>query len=316
MRYYDAKIYDDSGAIIRRFTSLNPQGTFNPGAHMVEFDIQRYGLSTPKGQSLFRVWGVSIEEIRQASQNYFRKKFTLEVGMSAGLPLANPRQAGLVAEGIILQPFGNWQGIEQSIDFIITAGGGSNDDPKNIVMEWPARQKLSTALFFSLQRAFPDKKITIDIDDGLVLDYDNPGFYNTLSQLARQLNQQSRSIIKKPGYNGVEIALSPGEIKVWDGTLVKQPTQINFVDLVGQPTWIEAAKVSVRLVMRADIQVGDYIKMPAGALSVTTAGSYSQYRNQSAFTGNLMVTDCRLIGNSRQPDGNSWVTILEAVPTL
>lgn len=316
MRFYNVRIFDDANTMVRQFTSLTPQGTYNPGAHMVEFDIPRYGLSTPKGMALFRVWGVSITEIRQATQNYYGKKISIEVGMSAGLPLANVKQAGLVAEGIIQQPFGNWQGTEQTLDFMITAGVGSNDQPKNIVFEWSAGQKMSTALFFSLQRAFPDSKITINIDDRLVVNYANNGFYNSLSQLAMQLNRLSRTIITTTGYSGVEMSLTPGEIQVWDGSVTRPPVQINFVDLVGQPTWIEAAKVSVRLVMRADIQVGDYIKMPPGALSVTTAGSYSQFRNQSSFTGNMMVTDVRLVGNSRQKDANSWVTILEAVPTV
>ncbi|UGC97731.1 hypothetical protein PQD17_gp18 [Pantoea phage PdC23] len=314
MRYFDIQITDDNGTLIKQFTSLTPQGTFNPGAPMIEVDIQRYGLSTPKGMSLLRVWGPSITDIRQATRNYANKNISISLGMSAGLPLANPKQAGLAIQGIIQQPFGNWQGTEQSLDFLITAGYGSNSEPKNIVLQWSAGQKMSTALFFSLQRAFPDWKITINISDNLVTNYDNNGFYNTLSQLAQQIKILSKSIITTPNYAGVEMATTPGEIRVWDGSETKTPTQLQFVDLVGQPTWIEAQKVSIKLVMRADIQTGDYIRMPAGSLSVTTAASYAQYRDQSSFTGDMMVTDVRLVGNSRQPDGNSWVTILEAVP--
>lgn len=315
MRYFDILITEDNGTLLKRFTSLTPQGTFNPGAPMIELDIQRYGLSTPKGQSLIRVWGPSITDIRQATKNFANKNISISLGMSKGLPLANPKQSGLVIEGVIQQPFGNWQGTSQSLDFIITAGGGSNNDPKNIVMQWPAGQKLSTALFFSLQRAFPERKITIDISDNIVTNFDNNGFYATLSQLAQQLKAMSKSIINKPDYFGVEIATTPGEIRVWDKTVLKTPTQLQFVDLIGQPTWIEAQKVSIKLVMRADIQTGDYIRMPLGALSVTTASSYAQYRDQSSFTGDMMVTDVRMLGNSRQPDGDSWVTILEAIPT-
>lgn len=314
MRYFDIEITEDGGQLIKKFSSLNPQGTFNPSAPMIEVDIQRYGLSTPKGMSLLRVWGASITDIRQATRNYANKNISIRLGMSAGLPLANPKQAGIAIQGRIQQPFGNWQGTEQSIDFFITAGYGSNSDPKNIVLEWKAGQKMSVALFFSLQRAFPDRAINVDIDDALVTNYDNSGFYSSLTQLAQQLNMLSKSIINKPNYMGVEIATTPGEIRVWDGSKAKAPTQIEFVDLVGQPTWIESQKVSIKLVMRADIQTGDYIRMPQGALSVTTASSYAQYRDQSSFSGDMMVTDVRMIGNSRQPDGNSWATILEAVP--
>ena len=67
--------------------------------------------------------------------------------------------------------------------------------------------------------------------------------------------------------------------------------------------------------MRADIQVGDYLKLPAGASTIIQASSYSQYRNQAAFTGVFQVSAVRLVGNSRQADANSWVTIIEAFTT-
>lgn len=317
MRYYNIVITDDNGTQVQQYTSLTAQGTYNPGALMVEMDIQRYGLSTPKGNSYLRVHGVSIQELRQATQNYYQKNIAVYLGMSAGLPLANASQSGLAIQGIIQQPFGNWQGTEQSIDFIITAGFGSNASPKNIMLQWSAGQKLSTALFFSLQRAFPDLKITINISDKLVKGTDTFGFYNSLTQLAQQLKFESQSIIGDSSYSGVDIAIGNGEIRVWDQvTAVASDTsiQLAFTDLIGQPTWIEYAKVQVKLVMRADIHVGDFVTMPAGSLSVTTAASYSQYRQQSSFTGRMMVTDVRFLGNSRQPDGNSWVTIIEAVP--
>jgi len=316
MRYYKCTITDTDAAatVLRTWSSLTPQGTYNPGALMVDVDIQRYGMSTPKGMSLFRIHGVSIEDIRQAQTNFYNKVITIELGMSAGLPLANKDQAGLAITGIINQPFGNWQATEQSMDFMIVAGAGSNSEPKNISLQWLSGKKLSTALFFSLQRAFPEKTININIDDRLVCNYDNLGFYPTLTQLAQTLKSFSRSLIPDANYSGVEIAMREKEIVVYDGTVTKEPIQIKFTDLVGQPTWIEFAKVSVRLVMRSDIQTGDYIAMPAGALSVTTAGSYSQYRNQVSFTGNMLVTDVRMVGNSRTRDANGWVTIIEAVP--
>lgn len=317
MRYYNILITDDNGNTIKQYTSLTPQGTYNPGALMIEMDIQRYGLSTPKGNSYLRVHGVSIQELRQATPNYFQKNIAVYLGMSAGLPLANVAQSGLAIQGIIQQPFGNWQGSEQSIDFIITAGYGSNSTPKNIILQWSAGKKLSTALFFSLQRAFPDLKITINISDNLVKSTDTFGFYNSLPQLAQQLKYESQSIIGDSSYSGVEMSIGNGEIRVWDtvtAAAADTSVQLLFTDLVGQPVWIEAAKIQVKLVMRADIHVGDFILMPAGALAVTTAASYAQYRNQSSFTGRMMVTDVRFLGNSRQPDANSWVTIIEAVP--
>ncbi|EAC0818062.1 TPA: hypothetical protein M5337_004731, partial [Salmonella enterica subsp. enterica serovar Typhi str. CT18] len=95
----------------------------------------------------------------------------------------------------------------------------------------------------------------------------------------------------------------------------KNPVQIEFTDLVGQPTWIQFGTVSIPCVMRSDIQVGDYIRMPKKLRPMIQASSYSQFRDDSAFTGDFLVSSVRLVGNSRQPDANSWVTVIEAHPT-
>ncbi|EIS0356584.1 hypothetical protein LY020_004973, partial [Salmonella enterica] len=129
---------------------------------------------------------------------------------------------------------------------------------------------------------------------------------------------------------GVEIAVVDGnEIRVYDNDFDTHrakkpeesaayrrdhPTQLQFTDLIGQPTWIKYNTVSVPCVMRGDIQVGDYILMPKESRPIIQAASYSQFRDESAFKGLFQVTLVRLLGNSRQPDANSWVTVLEANP--
>lgn len=319
MRFYDFQIFDKNGKLYRRYKSLDDYGNFNPGCLMVEFDIQKYGMSTPMGSSLVRVYGVSIKEMQQAQQNMFGMTIKGFAGMSKGLPLSRYKQAGLVLEGEIQQPFGNWQGTELSLDMIITAGYGSTSSPVNITMPWLKGQKMSIALYFALQRAFPDYKIKIEVSDNLVMNYDAPIFCSSLQQLAANLKSISQGIIKDPNYRGVEISIFPGkEIRAWDSETSSRkndPIKIEFTDLVGQPVWIEFNKVQIRTVMRADINVGDYLKMPKGVLTITQASSYSQYRNISAFTGVFQVSAVRVIGNSRQPDANSWVTIIEAYVT-
>lgn len=88
------------------------------------------------------------------------------------------------------------------------------------------------------------------------------------------------SKIKDAGYTGVEIAIVNREIRVWDNDYAyhsdassrtsaaarkQNPIQIEFTDLVGQPTWIAFGVMSVVCVMRADIQTGDHILMPQKA---------------------------------------------------
>ncbi|PYA80864.1 hypothetical protein DMW54_24995, partial [Serratia marcescens] len=59
----------------------------------------------------------------------------------------------------------------------------------------------------------------------------------------------------------------------------------------------------------------DYIRMPEKLRPMIQASSYSQFRDDAAFTGDFLVSSVRLLGNSRQPDANSWLTVLEAHPT-
>ena len=319
MRYYKIVVTNPTtNEIVDTWTSLYSDGTFNPGGLQAYFDIQRFDMSTPKGMSLVRVWGESIKKLQQAKANYTNMQIQVYLGMSAGLPLANASQAGLVLNGTIFQAFGNWQGTEQTLDFIITAGAGTRQTPVNLVMEWASGQKLESALFFTLQRAFPDYSITVNIDDRLVCNYANPGYYGTLTQLSQYMNQFSRSIITDSKYSGVRIAIHDKTITAYDSNTTTEANNgavaLEFNDLVGQPTWIDYATVQIKVAMRADIMVGTVITMPENLLVVTSAASYSAFKDSSAFSGNMLVNSVRCLGNNRARDAEGWVTILEATP--
>ncbi|EDR7169971.1 hypothetical protein CTR22_004414 [Salmonella enterica subsp. houtenae] len=339
MRYYDIKIFyppdyppdpnADPRKIYRQYTSLK-NGVHNPGSLMVEFDILRFGESTPQGETTITIWGISPQEMQQTRQNMFGMPIEVSVGMSKGLPLANAGKSGLVLKGVIWQALGNWQGTELRLDLIVTAGPVSQVDPLplapiNLTLPWNKGQKLADALFDCF-RTLGGYTFSISISDKLVNNYDSGMYCGSLSELAGHLNTLSRSMIKDKNYAGIEIAVVNGnEIRVYDndfdthrdnGAAYRRdnPIQLQFTDLIGQPTWIKFGTVSIPCVMRGDIQVGDYIRMPENAIPIIQAASYSQFRDESAFKGLFQVTKVRLLGNSRQPDANSWVTVLEATP--
>lgn len=149
-------------------------------------------------------------------------------------------------------------------------------------------------------------------------------------QLLTILNTFSKSIIRNTDYSGVEIAMVNGnEIRVFDNDFDNHPDktantsahyrrtnpkQLMFTDLVGQPTWVKFGTVSVVCVMRADIQVNDYILMPKDSRPIVEAASYTQFRDTTAFKGLFQVSSVRLLGNSRHPDASAWITVLEAHP--
>lgn len=339
MRYYDIQVFyptaypppeNDPRKIFRRYSS-QINGVNNPGALMIELDIQRFGESTPKGESRVSIWGVSPQEMQQARQSMFGMSIEVYAGMSPGLPLATLGNHGLVMRGVVWQVVGNWQGTELRMDLIVTAGPVSPTDPAplapvSLTLPWEKGRKLADALFDCFRMLGGGYKFSISVSDLLVNNYERPWFCGNLTSLARDLNIFSKSIIRDSDYSGVEIAMVNGnEIRVFDNDFDHHsdkdaqerranPKKLRFSDLAAQPTWVKFGTVSVVCVMRADIQVGDYILMPDNSSPMIQASSYSQFRNDSAFTGRFLVSSVRLLGNSRHPDGNSWVTVLEAHP--
>lgn len=332
MRYYEINIFDGD-QLIKTYSSLK-NGTYNPGALMVEFDIMRFGESTPAGETRLTIWGIGPVEMQQARQNLYGKRIQVFAGMSQGLPLAGKWDKKLAIEGTIFQVFGNWQGTELRLDFIIVAGPINTTTrgqmvPLQLTMPWSMGQKLSVALTQCFMR-IGGYTSNISISDRLILNYDRPMFCGSLTELAKNLRDFSLSRIKDPGYTGIEIAVVNGKvIRVWDNDYTnhpdqsskvsatarsKNPVQIKFTDLIGQPTWISFGIVSVVCVMRADLQTGDHILMPEKARPMIQASSYSQFRDDSAFNGEFVVQSVRLLGNSRQPTAESWITVIEAYP--
>lgn len=54
--------------------------------------------------------------------------------------------------------------------------------------------------------------------------------------------------------------------------------------------------------------------MPKDSRPMIQASSYSQFRDDSAFKGEFMVQSVRILGNSRQPTAEAWITVIEAYP--
>lgn len=312
MRFYNIVITNPTdGTVIRQFTTLNALGLTNTGALNIELDIPTYAFAQPMGTAYIKIWGVAITDISQAF-NLNNANIQVYAGMSKGLPLANPKQANLILQGTVTEAYGNWQDVNQSIDMKVYPLNGTINSPANIVLNWGAGTKLADAIAATLSVAYPGVKTNININPSLVLSHNAPGYYQSITQFAQYIKQISQSIIGGT-YQGVDMSIRQNTIFVYDGTSSTTPKQINFADLIGQVTWIAPQTIQSRCILRGDVQVGDYVKMPPGQIGVT-AQTYSQYRNASLFQGVFRVIRVRHVGNFRQPDGNSWVTIIDAIP--
>jgi hypothetical protein len=240
-------------------------------------------------------------------------------GMSAGLPLANPKQYGPVLAGKVYQSLGNWQGTDQTLDLFVYPDVGTIQGPKNITLDWPANTPMSRAVQQTLSTAFPGFTINVNISANLVQDRYDGGPYPSLEAFAQWVRDKSISIVGSPTYLGVAIIATGTTISVFDNGVSPPSTSntktIAFQDMIGQPVWLDYPVISFKTVMRSDIGVGDYVTLPPN-VAVATQGSLigTPLRNSFAVQGTYQIQIARHLGNFRQADADSWVTAFNAYP--
>ena len=318
MRYYDLQIISkDDGRILNRWSSLYlngaQKGSFNPGSQNIEIDVTAFNYATPLGSSSVRVWGVGLNDIGQAA-NYNGQLFLLSAGMSAGgYQLANPNQAGVILKGQVFQAIGNYQAAVLTLDFFVIFG--QLVSPLNLVLNWTKGTELSVAIEQALRTAYPSgTNINVNISQNIRATETQNVPALSLTAFATKCYEYSKRVIKDDKYIGVQISPSADmtTINVYDGTVITPIKTLQYNDLIGQPAWLTFSTISFKTVLRADLSVNTYIKMPEAAFK-QTAASYPAFKQTSLMQNKFLITQLRQAGNYRQPDGNSWCTIFNAV---
>ena len=315
MRYYTVIIFKpDNITPDKTYTSF-VRGFTDPNALDIEIDISVAPYNEPSaGGSMVRIYGVPLQDLAQ-SANLNGRAIQVYGGMQKGLPLANPKQAGLLVTGITTQVFGNWIGTEQTLDIYMVAGNIEAANSPVLSFNWGAGTSLQSAISQTLNVAFPAYQQEFAISPNLVLANNESGFYGSFIQFARYLNEISVKIIGGKSYAGVNLLLKQNKFVVYDRSTQTSPIQIEATDLVGQPTWLDPGTIQITAVMRADISTESYVKMPQ-TLFQTTAQSMSQFRNKSVFQGVFGVRNVRHVGRFRNPPGTSWITLIDCVVLL
>lgn len=304
--------------MIRTFSSFKIPGVTssgaNPGALNVEFDIPTFRQAQPAGNATLKIWGISLGDISQAS-NFNGRTITIWGGMAKGLPLANPSQYGILLTGTINQCFGNWQDTNQTLDFVITVLTSGDNGQSNLAGTWKQGQTLGSEAANTLLTIFKNTTITDNTSTDVKLTADEPFFYQNITQFAQVINELSiYAMGNNPTYQGINIAIKDKEIILYDGTKKTPSRAIQFIDLIGQPTWHSLYTVQFKCVLRFDLNVGDYISLPDGQQKLQ-AKVQSQFKNVCVFFGDMQISSVRHIGNFRQPSGDNWVTVIEAYTT-
>lgn len=314
MRYYELSVTPQGSSKPSRVWTSHPNNVIDRGALQIEYDALVGPYGTPTGASTITLRGIALKDLTQPQQ-FAGMTLELKAGMKAGLPLVNPSQAGTILKGQVFQAFGNWEGVNQTLDFVVLPGTYTLDNPGNFVLTWRAGTKLSDALLQTLDVAYPDAPISMNISSDLVQNHDEIGVYDTIDQLAQVVGDITEGVFD----NRVTIGIQAGKIVVFDTTYSPAPVQLVFTDFIGQPTWINVNTIQVKLVARSDLQMGSIVRMPQGLQNLpgfvnTTASSYpSSIKYQTTFQNNFIVQELRQIGNFRAADASQWVTIANCI---
>lgn len=292
------------------YTSIGQLGD-NYSCLQVDLDIYQAQFHQPAPLGSVTIYGVSFDDLNQ-STNLVGANIQVYLGMTPGYSIVTPRQ-GLSISGSILQSFGNWQGANVSLTLIISQA--QTVDPSNEVnlsLSWKKDQTLDVAVKETLKNAYNNIDVSGGFSQKLKYTEDQKGIFPNLKVFTKWVNDTSKQIIADPNYLGATIVGTSTGFNLSDGTQeITDVTFIDFTDLIGNITWLKQGTISVKVVMRTDLEVGSYITFPRSAPVVNTA-TFAQSRNQVAFSGIFIISQIRHQGFSRQADANSWVTVIEA----
>jgi hypothetical protein len=247
--------------------------------------------------------------------------------MAPGLPLASaqaPQAGQILGNGDAIKAvMSSFEGLTQNIGFVLGGNPASQQTPppftqsnqvppRNIVLNWRKGTPLSDALKQTLQAAYPEMTTNVSVSPQLVAPQDNIGYYESMSAFNGAIRAVSRAILgpNLSQYGGVNIIMGNGKIDAHDQTQSGSSKQIQFTDLIGQPTFIQRNMIQVKTVMRGDLKVGQQITLPKQVTPSVTADL--GVNAEIAVSGSWLISSLRWVGNSRSPQGDAWATIIEA----
>ena len=187
---------------------------------------------------------------------------------------------------------------------------------------------LDSAAKQTLEAAFKNSPIELIIKDGMKLNYHDAGFYQTITQHIGYIQGLSKDLAKDiKNYAGVVATPIKNKIVLGDGTKSLGEVHLSILDLIGQPTWGgKDADSGVMMVtfmtpMRADLYPFMDAYLPDTLQFVTPGLGYrfgtksapgpyprSLYgdRERLTFNGPIRLKSVMIVGDSRNPQGESW----------
>ncbi|VFS51409.1 hypothetical protein [Budvicia aquatica] len=308
MRYYRIEITDENGGPINDSEGnvIGPwdtEKTKGVGLHVV-FDIPTLGLDAGIAGASLAVFGLPLSILRHAV-NLRGARITMYGGFQDGLPLANPEQSGVVVNGWISMAYGNWVGVNQSLNLTISPIPWLTEEGKGIAITLSGERgdKLSDVIRRGLTPAFPEEfPIKINIRDNLILREPLKVPCYTIFAVAVQIKRIVQSLSGgDTSYAGIRVVAHKGSIEISDDSYEPEEKDIAAKDLIGQPCWLGPMVMSFKTPLRTNLSINDRVKLPESLLSGSplVVGSQQSKLPESArlnFSGIFQIIAIRHIG--------------------
>lgn len=332
------------------FVAGSSADQFDPGALDIQFNITQTNLTIcddGNSNASITIRGVDTHTIGQAS-NLVGQTVCLQAGMGKGLPLSNPDQVGMILHGTVLSAIGNWEDTELSLTlfaskYVIPPATQSDQgkpdtqktDQKNTARKKPPTDRyqitctkgndLLTAIRSALQQANPDYKIIISIDGPIPCLEDMKGTFRSLKELCVGIHGIWKQQTQNQNKKDIFITIRDHEFHVIN---LDQPpptafVEIEFHELIGQPSWNGETEISFTCPLRGKIHVGDIITLKEhpqentyGLIEKKKTGEIPLHvpKNRCLFSGNFRVKSISHTGNFRDKNGKSWSSTFTCEP--
>lgn len=332
MRAYEV-IFTDINQQVQVDAAGNRFGPYKTRAGIglqLEFDVNYTASDLIDPATIVKLYGVPITILRQAVQ-LVGGNVQIFAGFEAGLPLANPQQQGEILNGRIVNAWSDWVGANQCLNVAInpTVRPATESEVFSITVDAEAGERLGDVIRRTLVDAYPEKQIQVNVSNDLVLNEAWKGVYWRVSQFANMIRSQSVNLLgANVNYAGISVVVQGERILVFDNSDVASSAAgsakaIQPYELLGQPSWIGFNKIAFKCPLRADIQCGDMISLPAqitsgagGILLQSTAFTYPP-RTTTTFSGEFIVIGIRHVGRFLDKNGtDGWTTIYTVIATL
>jgi hypothetical protein len=208
----------------------------------------------------------------------------------------------------IFQSYGNWIGAEQYLDLIFFSNSFVPDAA--IAFGVKAGTPVIDMITQTLNAYFPECTVVPNIKALLTFSAPEAGFYRDLTAFGQYVTERTQKMgAQSTGnqfYPGVFMRLRSATMQIYVYDTSKQNFNIDFKDLIGQPTWIDQATVNFKTVLRADIDVGNSITFPLDvqqpfAITAVPPAPGAAASSKTAFQGRFLVNKVHYFANFRSP---------------